>query len=305
MRQDFFFIFDILTQKSNKYQLKKSIKVGNKGNFKMVKQCPICKTENEDYNFWCKNCNKKLFTSNIVRREEEKIPEELNKSKIDNYEIYPKVNGNIRINKKLLVFVFVGIISIAMIAANVSFGATFNFSNINCKINEDFYFDGKYLNTSDGWCFTMTKLKDYTLDGIVLGLKTYKKSDSPYRPINIFSPIDLVIGIEDIKDNTDSYPYSITYCYRGYWLTYQNSNAANYEYMRLHMGNNHIIPHNEQVLNQLSNISIDDCIFIKGSLVNLYGTRGSEYYSWTSDTHIGNYACEIILVDELIITNTS
>jgi hypothetical protein len=137
----------------------------------------------------------------------------------------------------------------------------------------------------------------------VLGLKTYKKSDSPYRPINIFSPIDLVIGIEDIKENPDDYPYSISYVYRGYWLTYQNANAANYEYMRTHMGNNHIIPHNENVLNQLSNISIKDCCIIKGSIVNLYGSRGNEYYTWDSDTNIGNYDCEIILVDEISINN--
>lgn len=67
------------------------------------------------------------------------------------------------------------------------------------------------------------------------------------------------------------------------------------------MGNNHIIPHNEQVLYQLQNVSINDNVLIEGNLVNLYGTRGDENYHWTTDTQIGNYDCEVILVDEMTI----
>jgi hypothetical protein len=269
-----------------------------------LRKCSNCKTVNLDSDFWCKKCSSKLISSKCLQKKEEKSPESFDSNDFNNHDYILEWKSFNRFNKKIVVFIIVGTVSIIMIAANASFGVGFNFNDINCRINEDFWFEGKFLNTSDGWSFTMTKLKDYNLDGIILGLKTYKKSDSPYRPINIFSPIDLVIGVDDIKENPDNYPYSISYCYRGYWLTYQNANAANYEYMRIHMGNNHIIPHNEDVLNHLSNISIDDCVLIKGSLVNLYGIRGSEYYSWTSDTNIGNYACEIILVDEIIKTNT-
>jgi hypothetical protein len=69
------------------------------------------------------------------------------------------------------------------------------------------------------------------------------------------------------------------------------------------MGYNHIIPHNEYVLYELENISINDCVIVKGSLVNLYGIRGNEKYNWNTDTTIGNFACEVILVDELVIEN--
>ncbi|EMR74707.1 hypothetical protein MBGDF03_00994 [Thermoplasmatales archaeon SCGC AB-540-F20] len=67
------------------------------------------------------------------------------------------------------------------------------------------------------------------------------------------------------------------------------------------MGNNHIIPHNEKVLNELQNISINDNVVIEGSLVNLYGTRGDQNYYWNTDTQIGNFNCEIILVDIITI----
>jgi hypothetical protein len=147
----------------------------------------------------------------------------------------------------------------------------------------------------------MNKVKDYTLTGIVLGLKTYTKNDFPYRPINIFSPIDLVIGVDDVAEHPEKYPFSIRYEYRGYWCTIKGLTVAESEYMKTHMGNNHIIPHNQLVLNQLKNISINDQVVIDGSLVNLYGSRGSEQYYWTTDTQIGNYNCEIILVDNLIV----
>jgi len=196
-----------------------------------------------------------------------------------------------------------GLIALAVITVFVSFSIDFDFNGINCNINDDFWFEGKYLNTSDGWTFTMNKIKDYTLNGIVLGLKSYSKNDFPYRPINIFSPIDLVIGIDDVANNPEKYPYSLRYEYRGYWVTFQGQSTVETEYMKTHMGNNHIIPHNEMVLNELKNVGINDIIFIEGSLVSLYGSRGDETYYWTTDTQIGNFNCEIILVDDISFKN--
>jgi len=269
----------------------------------MSKHCPSCGTKNLENNFWCSNCNARLLTPIDLNKKIEKSPTIWNNTNKHPNKSYNITQSDERPNKKAIFFVIIGLVVIIMIAANVTLSIGFDFSGINCKINEDFSFAGNFLNTSDGWTFKMTKLKDYNLDGIVLGLKTYKKNDIPYRPINIFSPIDLVIGVDDIKENPENYPFSITYCYRGYWLTYQDADAANYEYMRMHMGNNHIIPHDEKVLNELENISINDCVVIKGSLVSLYGTRGNEKYNWNTDTTIGNFACEIILVDELSIDN--
>ena len=51
----------------------------------------------------------------------------------------------------------------------------------------------------------------------------------------------------------------------------------------------------------MQNISVGDQVIISGGLVNLYGERGTETIFRPTDTHIGNYACEAILVDEIII----
>ena len=267
----------------------------------MLKQCPDCGTENSEDQFWCKNCNAKLVGTISSQKKEAVTSESLYMKRKASHGSYLNVEKTQRYGIKIFIFIVVGLVLITMIAAYVSLSIEFDFSGINCKINEDFWFEGNYLNTSDGWTFTMNKVKDYTLDGIVLGLKTYSKNDFPYKPINIFSPIDLVIGIEDVKNNPDKYPYAITYQYRGYWVTFQGGSAAVSDYMRTHMGNNHIIPHNEKVLNELKNISIKDVVVIEGSLVNLYGTRGDQNYYWNTDTQIGNFNCEIILVDVITI----
>ncbi|MBU0496520.1 MAG: hypothetical protein KKC68_05230 [Candidatus Thermoplasmatota archaeon] len=94
-------------------------------------------------------------------------------------------------------------------------GNIFSFSTpplnpIYSNFNEDYWFNGTTLYTTDGWIFQITKVKDYQIDGIVLGLHTYKKNDYPYRPINTFSPIDLFIGVDEIKNNPNKYPLRIT-----------------------------------------------------------------------------------------------
>ncbi len=148
----------------------------------------------------------------------------------------------------------------------------------------------------------MDKVKDYTLDGTVLALNKYNRYDYPYDPCNIFCPIDRLIGIGDVKDNIKNYDYTITsFSNRQVYWYLRYDDISDYNYFKSHTGNNHIIPHKEEVLEMLDNISVKDNLLIKGSLVNLYGTRGDETLYRPTDTHIGNFDCEVILVDELTI----
>ncbi|MFW6121118.1 MAG: hypothetical protein ACOC80_09505 [Petrotogales bacterium] len=268
----------------------------------MPKQCPDCGMENPENEFWCRNCKSRLVRTISIQKDEHPS-ESLNKGHKVSQRPYFDERKTRPYGFKIFICIVAGLVLTTLIITYVSLSIGSDFKGINCRINEDFWFEGNYLNSSDGWTFIITKVKDYTLDGLVLGLKTYDKNDYPYNPINIFSPIDLVIGIDDVKDNPDKYPYALTYFYRGYWVTFQGGNAADSEYMKTHMGNNHIIPHNEEVLNELQNISINDKVVIEGSLVNLYGTRGNQNYHWNTDTRIGNYDCEIILVDMISITS--
>ena len=211
---------------------------------------------------------------------------------------------NERMIKKYAIFLVFAIIIVGVLVYFLLPYLPFQigFDGINTTVNEDFWFEGDTLYTSEGWTFTMAKLQDYTLEGLILGFKIYDKSHVPYDPCNIFSPIDLAIGTGEILTNPDKFDYSITSfnnrCF--YWyLNYDD--VSDYNYFKSHTGNNHIIPHNQDTLDMLGNVSVNDHVIIEGSLVNLYGTKGSQTWTWNSDTSIGNYACEIILVDSIAI----
>jgi hypothetical protein len=269
----------------------------------MTKYCPRCRIENLDDALWCDNCNTKLLEkleiNEEIQRSEHSKPQVAIPS---NYQV-PYQSRKIVSKVSAIVFpIFLTFILIMIYFNNV----TSDFAGINCKINEDFWFEGNSLFTSDGWTFTITKVRDYTLDGIILAINTYSKNDFPYRPINIFSPIDLVIGTDDVKNNPEAYSFTIT-SFRdryAYW-EFRSDSQENYNYFRSHTGNNHIIPHNEEVLSELAtNLSENNIVFLEGSLVNLYGTRDNEYYTWNTDTTIGNFHCEIILLDNITISSS-
>ncbi len=202
----------------------------------------------------------------------------------------------------LLLVICMGVTIFVTQGTNFFFSGS-SFAGINCHINEDFWFEGQYLNTSEGWSFELTKVKDYTLTGRILAIKTYTWYDTPYDPCNIFSPIDLVIGTDDVQNHPDKYDYSIaSFSQRAvsWYLDYDD--ISEYYYFQSHTGNNHIIPHNAEVLDILThNLSVGDSIILEGSLVDLYGINGDQYWTWTTDTQIGNYDCEIILLDSITI----
>jgi hypothetical protein len=269
-------------------------------------QCNNCGAFNSPKSFWCQQCSQKLdhnYNQTFGFKEKGsndiifKLATQKNPVKEHSRSLVAGFTGGIRI----AVFLFTCII-ILLNGSSVSF-FTPTLNPINCKINDDFWFNDTNLYTDDGWVFEITKVKDYTLDGIVLATKTYSRYDTPLRPINIFSPIDLFIGIDNIVENPIQYTFSISsFSDRYIFWTWQGQDWNNYEYFKSHTGNNHIIPQSPQVLEILkNNITIKSHIVIEGCLVNLYGENGNQYYTWNTDTQIGNHNCEIILVENIVI----
>ena len=250
-----------------------------------MKRCHKCGKINFGNALWCNKCNTKLEVANSKPQEE-----------LLDYDESRKIVHKIAV----VLIIIIVISSVTVVFLYLTKGP--DFEGISCKINEDFWFEEDKLMTSDGWTFTMTKVKDYTLDGRVLAYKIYHKNDVPYRPINTFSPMDLYIGVNDVKINPENYPITITsFKDRYVWADFNGKSSSDWDYFKLNVGNNHIILHNQYVLNELNNISELNCVLIDGSLIDLYGTKGDQYYHWNTDTNIGDYNCEIILVDSLTI----
>jgi hypothetical protein len=158
------------------------------------------------------------------------------------------------------------------------------------------------LKTADGWTFDLNIVQDYTLEGIVLGVKYYHINDSPYSPINTFSPMDILVGVDDVADNVGKYDYSITRWEdrEVEWFMYYDD-VSDYEYFKTHTGNNHLIPHTDLVYSKMFEMEEGDKFVLGGYIVEPSGTRGDEWYTWPSDNQIGNYDCEVILVDYIIM----
>lgn len=188
-------------------------------------------------------------------------------------------------------------------------GATFTLEypttfTTTSEINTDFWFEGNNIQTNKGFTFEIKTIQEYTLEGIVLAYRTYSKNDYTIDHTTLISPIDMFIGINNVQTNPNDYPIKIkTYHNRVIWWEFQGTSQTNCIYLRKNSGNNHIIPHNQEVLNQLKNIDLKDKILIQGSLVNIYWDYNNMNYKWTTDTKIGNTACEVILVDSITILN--
>jgi hypothetical protein len=181
-----------------------------------------------------------------------------------------------------------------------SWGGSHEFKDIG-QINQDYWFTENTINTKTGWTFTISKAKDCDFKAIVLDYYVYNKDNTIYEAVELFSPVDILFGYDDIVDNPENYPYQIiSHFYRG--VFYRCVGTSSYcTYFSSHFSNTHIIPHNQDVYNKLLSINVGDVISLSGSYVNIYGSDSSEntQYSWTTDTVIGNSHCEIILVDSL------
>ena len=171
----------------------------------------------------------------------------------------------------------------------------------------DYWFEAdengtEYLETSDGWTFDLNVRKDYSLTGRILGYKYYHKTDVPYKAVNIFSPVDIWVGVDDVSENISEYRYTINSWQNRTikWFLYEDE-EYNFTYFWNHTGLNHLIPHNPHVLSQLYRLRTGDMFTLSGSIVEPYGTRENIWFNWPSDTTIGNEKCEVILVDTVMI----
>lgn len=201
--------------------------------------------------------------------------------------------------------IFVAIVAIIVVLAGVAY-ISFLDEGIG-KFGTDYWFeideDGdEVLKTADGWTHELNIIQNYTLDGIILGTNYYYMHETPYKPENAFSPVDIFVGVDDVAENISKYDYQIT-SYKNRevrWYIYYDD-FEDYEYFRTHTGNNHLIPHNNDAYSRMLELETNDKFVLSGKIVEVDGSKEGSWFQWTSDTEIGNYACEVILVDNIVI----
>jgi hypothetical protein len=169
------------------------------------------------------------------------------------------------------------------------------------EINSDYWFEGNTIITDSGWTFYLTKVENCSYKGKILDYYVYNKDCPIYQPSELFSPVDILFGFDDIISYPEKYPYKIeSYFYRGVYVRCTGSSDAK-DYFLIHVTNTHLIPRSQEILNKLITVDIGDIVTINGSYVDVYGQHINNdiTYSWTTDTKIGDSNSEIILIDSI------
>jgi len=181
-----------------------------------------------------------------------------------------------------------------------SWGSSHAFSDIS-DFNSDFWFEGENIKTNEGWTFRYEKVLDVSFEAVVLDYYVYNKDSIIYQPSEIISPVDIFFGHDDLVDNSGNYDYQVVQnFYRGVFFQ-TSGDGPSQSYFKNHVTNTHIIPHSDSILTILKTIQIGDVVTVSGSYVNVYGSHSSDAatYTWETDTQVGNWNCEIILIDSI------
>jgi hypothetical protein len=169
------------------------------------------------------------------------------------------------------------------------------------EIGSDYWFEGNTIITNSGWTFNLTKVENCSYKGKILDYYVYNKDCPIYQPSELFSPVDIFLGFDDIIVHPEKYPYKVeSYFYRGVYVRCTGSSDAE-DYFLTHVTNTHLIPYTQEISNKLKTINIGDIVTINGTYVDVYGRHGNNdnTYSWSTDTNIGDSNSEIILIDSI------
>lgn len=144
--------------------------------------------------------------------------------------------------------------------------------------------------------YSIEKKAEYEVTAIVLSKKEYSDMASD------LIPIDLALGWQkmSIQSNIDKLDISQSNRWYYYYLKEKMdvSDVSNYS------ANTHIIPLNDQILKKIEDIDVGQKIFLKGYLVNVSiskDNRQMNFYSSLSRIDTGAGACEVFLVEDIII----
>jgi ribosomal protein L40E len=279
----------------------------------MVKICPECGAENEDYSFWCSKCNTKLLkTINKKQKptEEKKQPKQSHTNDLlysDNLKRKEVFTSMLKI--PLILIIIAGIIfSSYYFITNIG-ETNFNWENYGgCPWNAETL---PWENNDFPW------VKSLSIDDVFNAVTT-TQSFTDVGEINVdywfngneiittdgwtftvskvqeFSYTARVLGYQIYNKDDQMYNPTETFSQIDIFLGFEDliDNPDKYpytiisyfyrgvycdykgsDYFSTHCTNTHIIPHSATVLNKLKTISLDDVVTMSGYYVNVHGTH--------------------------------
>ena len=153
-----------------------------------------------------------------------------------------------------------------------------------------------------GYDITISYLYEYEIEALVVSTKRYYGSSFADK----LSPMDVALAWGSAAEYNTA--CKIKWSQRGRWYYWRCNESSAFDEaggsygISTHSSNNHLIPCDSVVKNQIKRIKVGDHIKIKGYLVNVDATKGNNTYWWYSSTSRedeGDGACEVIYVTEV------
>jgi hypothetical protein len=199
--------------------------------------------------------------------------------------------GSIVIEKwKLLIFLTLTLTTLYGFSNTLLPEANQKIQDIRSYYETKTSFEGdKIIIEKQDWKFTLSPVEEYTISGEVVGKKTYRSGD----PGHLISPTDLAIAWGDLTKPELQGEVNL-----------ETLETVSMDYIKTHSSNNHIIPANEEIKKEISNLKVGDKIALTGRLVNVEGknqeqTNNSIVKTSMKRTDSGPGSCEIIFVEKV------
>ncbi len=143
--------------------------------------------------------------------------------------------------------------------------------------------------------YRIQPLASFQLEARVLGVERYR-----FGREATLSPVDLALGWGPMADSTVLESIEISQSGRFYFWRVREFPIPRRE-IETHSANMHLIPANEQVKTELSDVEEGQIVQIHGYLVRIDGDDGWQWTSSLTRGDTGYSACELVLIEKLAI----
>lgn len=142
--------------------------------------------------------------------------------------------------------------------------------------------------------YVIEPLARFEVEARVLSRKRYRSG----READL-SPIDLALGWGPMSDQAVLDHLDISQARRFYFWRAARLPIPQRD-ISLHSANMHLIPANEEVRDALLNVRTGEIVQFSGYLVQVRGNDGFRWRSSMKRTDVGNGACELVWVEDLL-----
>ncbi len=144
--------------------------------------------------------------------------------------------------------------------------------------------------------YTVTSVARFEVDGLVLGAMRYRAD----RMAGL-APVDLALAWGPMAEPGNAGQLEVWQSNRFYFWRFPPGASLTRQKVTRNSANMHMIPASEAIAQQIKEVRKGDLVSIRGRLVNIEAPDGWRWRTSLSRNDTGPGACEIILVEEVVV----